>query len=63
MSEEVTCPVCGTPVMKSLEGSLETLLKGFIYCKGCGQRIEIAGDAPAQLRDGISRLKKTLKLK
>lgn len=59
--EEVKCPNCGTPLMQSLEGSLETLLKGYVRCKGCGTRIEIEGDAPKQLQKSIDDLKATIK--
>lgn len=61
MEEGPKCPNCGTPVMRSLEGSLETFLKGYIRCKGCGTRIEIEGDAPKQLQKGIDDLKATIK--
>lgn len=59
--EEVKCSNCGTPVMQSLEGSLDTVLKGYIVCKGCGSRFEIEGDAPKQLQKSIDDLKSTIK--
>ncbi len=61
MSDNPKCPKCGTPIMKSLEGSLDTLIKGYIYCKGCNTRIEIKGDAPKKLNKGINSFKKTIK--
>jgi len=60
LSDNATCE-CGFPVEQSLEGSLETLLKGYIICKGCGRRIEIRGDAPRKLNKAIDDLKKMIR--
>jgi len=60
ISEEVKCPNCGTPVLKSLEGSLETLVKGYVYCKGCRTRINIEGDLPKKLDKSIKEFSKTI---
>lgn len=59
--EEVKCSNCGTPVERSLEGSLDTLLEGYIHCKGCGTRIEIESDALGEVKKSIDKFKATIK--
>jgi hypothetical protein len=46
--------------MESLEGSLDALLQGYIICKGCGRRIEAAGDGTQQVSQAVRELNEVL---
>jgi len=61
MTEEAVCPNCGTSIESSLEGSLDTFVKGYIFCKGCGTRINIEGDAPQKIKQTLDNFEKSIK--
>jgi hypothetical protein len=54
--EETPKCSCGTLVMESLEGNLDTVLQGYLICKGCGRLIEVATDTTRRMDTAVDEI-------
>ncbi|MGI5839691.1 MAG: hypothetical protein ACOX8W_08505 [bacterium] len=46
MNDKDLCPKCGTPVVQSIKGSLDTFVAGYIICWKCRTRIDLENRHP-----------------
>lgn len=51
MTDNDLCPKCGTPIVQSIKGSLDTFIAGYLICWKCRTRIDLEKRSQGRVPD------------